>query len=251
MQITSTIAVHILLFFSLGMTGCSHGPLHPVESTAEKTQREGTLWKTVKKELEEDLVFKHDVEISRYLESLAATLAQPTLGRLSPPTQVHLIRDVEGKWQNLGLPRNELYMSVSLLKKIEFENEMAALLALEFSLVSKSHAWKTLSDPKLKELPELLGKNGALELLREGRETLRASIDLAVKILYNAGFDTRGLVRLWALYSKNQAHSPLDKKELENALEFTRQAMAQYSPLRNPVVKSQAFVAIHPRLKKL
>ena len=75
--------------------------------------------------------------------------------------------------------------------------------------------------------------------------------EAAVDILYKAGYDPRGLVSLWEKFEKNPKQSPFERGLIPKLLEATRRAIAGYPPLRNPVIRSKAFLAVHKRIQKL
>ena len=60
-----------------------------------------------------------------------------------------------------------------------------------------------------------------------------------------------GLVSLWDLYRAQSPHSPYEDDLLKKLTDKTRTIIAQHSPLRNPIVRSQAFLAILKRIQKL
>jgi hypothetical protein len=59
------------------------------------------------------------------------------------------------------------------------------------------------------------------------------------------------MVSLFQIYQDNPEHSPFEAGAVVKFLDRARRAVAQYSPLRNPVVRSQAFVAIQKRMQRL
>ncbi len=73
----------------------------------------------------------------------------------------------------------------------------------------------------------------------------------AVDILYKAGFDPRGLLSLLEKYEKLGTRSPYPLKAIPELQEQVRQKISFYVPLRNPVLRSQEFLVIQERIRKL
>jgi hypothetical protein len=76
-------------------------------------------------------------------------------------------------------------------------------------------------------------------------------LPVAVGILYRAGFDGRGLVAHLERYRAYPEASPYSPARLEKMIDLARRTIALSSPLRNPIVRSPAFQAIRPRLRRL
>src|SRR5206468_4279479 len=108
------------------------------------------------------------------------------------PTDVLLVEDRGQRWKNYGLPTSRLYLSASLIRSIDYENELAAVLAFELGHLTKRHALKRLSDkPQQQPGVEYFGPNGIFAFNEE--QQLEAAAE-AVNIMYRAGYDPRGLV---------------------------------------------------------
>ena len=71
------------------------------------------------------------------------------------------------------------------------------------------------------------------------------------EILYQAGFDPRGMISLYELYSLSPDHSPYSPKTRELYIEIMKQEISKLPPLRNPVVRSEEFIFMKQRINKL
>jgi len=251
--------------------GCAQ-PAVQEDSPAERAKKDLAVGIELARGLDAQLSFKQDAEISVYLRHIAKTLADSTPSLRGGTVGALIIRDREGKWQNFALPGNRIYLSAGLLRSIEFENELAAAIAVELGHVLRRHALKRLQQnlekaaqgeegspefssteglPLLEDQPKKVDYFGTRGIFSFSNEDHAAAAQEAVGILYRAGFDPRGLAALWARFSNNPEHSPHDLKTVEKLAEATRHAIAQNAPLRNPVVRSQAFLSIQKRIRKL
>jgi predicted Zn-dependent protease len=240
------------------LSGCATPPPPETQSTEERERRDQDLGTRLSEEFERKVAQKKDADVTVYLRAVAEKLVLATPELKDAPVGVLLIQDRDGKWRNYGLPGNRIYLSVGLLRRVEFENELAAALALELAHVLHRHAVSRVPQdgpgprpdgvPSTSGSPEFFGPAGIFAY----SETERlAAVETAVGVLYRAGFDPRGLVSLWQRYQGAAAESPFEAGTVMRLLERTRQVVARLAPLRNPVVRSDEFVGIQKRIRRL
>jgi predicted Zn-dependent protease len=159
-----------------------------------------------------------------------------------------------------------------MIRAVEFENELAANMAFQFGQILKGHVLLRMQDDRVREqggdregTPALLegivssapkaerdidyfSPTGIFEL---SDELNLNAVNPAVEILYQAGYDPRGLVAVWEKLLAHPDRSPYEAVLLRKLIEKTRRTIAQYSPLRNPIVRSQDFISIQRRIQKL
>jgi predicted Zn-dependent protease len=224
------------------------------------------------RQLESRLEFKQDKELSIYLHDVAAKLADGNNDLRLSSVGVLVVADQGRVWQDFGIPGNRVYLSAGLLKHVEYENELAAAIAFELSHILKRHAVIRIQNGRgslLASAPEYFPSiEGLVPTSSDGAgkeidffsptgvfaypdEYNLEAVDGAVDLLYRAGFDPRGLVSLWELYGAQPAHSPYEEDLLRKLTERTRTNIARHSPLRNPIVRSAAFLLIRERIDKL
>src|SRR5687767_14784032 len=103
--------------------GCStSSPIQP-DNQEVIVRRNQTLWSEVARILDSQIKYKNDTEVSVYLRNLSQSLLDSHLGKKGAPIGVWLIYPHSGKWISLNLPGNRIYLSVELLKQLQFENE--------------------------------------------------------------------------------------------------------------------------------
>ena len=166
------------------------------------------------------------------------------------------------------MPGNRIYFSIELLKHLDYENQVAAALAIELANLRKKFVSQrvdeqilsgmgiqaTESEPlapiEMEELTSVrfFGPAGVFYYLEKDRT---AAVEEAVYLLYRAGYDPRGLSSVFELYAENSQFSPIEANTLPRLIEETRRVIAQLSPLLNPVVRTEAFIQIKKRIEKL
>ena len=231
------------------MTSCGTVPERPEVSQEEQVKIDVYQGRELSHGLERYLKVHKDLEVTVFLRNLAQKLVDATPALSVMPIGVLLIHSPDQLWQSYALPGNKLYLSIGLLKQMKFENEVAAVLAVQLAHLLGRHVLKIQATSSKKILPsEYLKKNG---LFAFGLNEHLEACETAVGILYRAGIDARGLVSLWTKYQENPQRSPYSSLELENLMEKTRQTIALNLPLRNPVVRSEAFVKVKKRIDRL
>jgi predicted Zn-dependent protease len=255
------------------VAGCATPPPLALPITpAERVQRDRVVGGKLAPRFESQLKFKVDKELAVYLRNLAQTLADATPELHLASVGVLIVQDRGGRWRDYGLPGYRVYLSAGLIKNVMYENELAAAIAVEFAHILKQHvilriqeeAMAGIGNQNPTDYPSI---QGLLPGTAQDSKTLdyfsptgvfafpdefqTAATEDAVDILYRAGFDPRGLTSLWERYESSPAHSPFEGPLLQKLQEKTRTVIAQRSPLRNPIVRSQAFLSIQKRMHKL
>lgn len=247
-------------------------PPAPPITPAERIQRDQAVGAGLARQLESQLKIKQDKEVLLYLHDLAAKLSEATPELKSAAVGVLVVADRGARWRCYSIPGNRIYLSSGLLRHIEFENELAAVIAMELAHVLKRHVPLRIEEGRVSsqasdpaDYPSIEGlvpssRGGAANsvdffsptgVFAFPDEYFLEAADGAVDILYRAGFDPRGLVSLWDIYRSEVAHSPFEDDLLRKLTEKTRTVIAQHSPLRNPIVRSQAFLTIQKRMQRL
>ncbi len=260
-------------FLSLYGYGCAT-PEPAIKSMTheELVIQDQAIGKELAERFETKLNFKQDPESVYYLTNLSQQLLNHSPGLLGKVGGVWLIHKRPTVWRSFALPGNRIYVPLELIKALEFETEVAALLAIQLGHILRQNL---LTHLKAEFLPidskndsEALSLNKLLiELNHKNRENLdlfdpkgvfkfsvdeeAAAVRSAVGILYRAGFDARGIISLFSLYRRNPRYSPFKNEDLEQLIEVTHHEIATFAPLRNPVVRSQDFLRIQKRMRQL
>lgn len=256
---------------------------------AERIQRDQALGTEIARQFDAQLKFKQDKDVLSYLNGLARALSDATPELRSSAVEVLLVQDV-AVWRDFGLPGHRIYLSSSLLRRLGFENQIAAAMAFELAHILRRHALLRVQEEVLRarkrdatgtraipiaatgaagsfsaDYPSVAGlvpsATGAAERPIEyigphgvfdfPDDFHFDAAEAAVDILYKAGFDPRGLVSLWEIYGAAPERSPYGKDLLAKLTQRTRRVIALHAPLRNPIVRSPSFLTIQKRIRKL
>lgn len=236
--------------------GACSTPMQRELTPVERRQLDNVLGLDLAQQFEAQITLRNDEVVAAYLEQLGRSLMQlPELK--NSPLQVKLIREKQDPWRNYALPGTRVYVSIPYLKDVRFENEVAAILALELGHIARRTAVSRLGEPSAEgarrlpgplKAPAFFGSNGIFAFTEEQHA---AALEPALEMLYSAGFDPRGLTSLMARYQQNPDRSPYSAPTVAKMLENTRRIIALHAPLRNPIVRSDRFVALQRRIKAL
>lgn len=263
MQFRSNLYLTAVL--SLCITSCATTvPEREVVSPEEQSRYDRSIGTQLAASLENQFRIEKEIEVSVYLRQLAERLAKTVPDLDAAPLGVLIVKSDTTTWRNYSLPGNRVYVSAGLLRNVNYESELAAALAFELSHLQHRHLLKRnqkLQNEQNQDLAAHLASEVASAspqatvetslLFSFSQEELLQSAESAVAILYGAGIDPRGLTQLWKIYASSPARSPYDKSTLALLEQRTRQEIANRTPLRNPLVRSRAFLQVQPRLKQL
>ncbi|MGZ6332136.1 MAG: hypothetical protein ACXWP5_05920 [Bdellovibrionota bacterium] len=244
-----------VLCAALLLGSCASTPSQNPTSAIEQRNQDIAAGAALASQLETHLRFKQDRAVDSFLRHLASALLSgaPALSGGEEPA-LRLIHDLDSRWRNLGLPGNRIYLSVGLVKRLEFENELAAAVALQFGHLARRDPESRIEQLKADAPdtpPEKLRYFGEQGIFSYTDEMEAVAASDAVGILYRSGYDPRGVISLLEIYRTNPAKSPYGGAALEKMIESARATIAQNAPLRNPVIRSQAFLEIHKRIQRL
>lgn len=185
-------------------------------------------------------------EVEIFLRKLGVRLAgsDPEVGHR--PLGVIVTRSVELSVRPFGIPGNRVYVPLALLKVLKTENEWAACIAFELAhLIRHSLAYRWDSG----ELSaDLFGPGGLFAF--DDRDH-RDAAARAVRLLYDAGYDARGVTAYFAEIRKITEHNPWSEDTIDLLEDAARRTAARLAPLRRPVVRSPEFLAVQTWMEKL
>ena len=258
-----------LLFAGAWLFGCSSAPPVVPITLEEQLKQDNAIGRQLAKDFENQISLVKDIDLEVYLRKIAQGLTEATPALKEAPIGILVIRDVNKKWQNFALPGNRVYLSIGMLKKAEFENEIAAAIAFELAHVLKRHAVLKLeksaedrtseAEVARTKLPENPDEQPVLNVRYFGPAGIFnfsniatiSSIDETVGVLYRAGWDARGLIGIFEKFRNTPDQSPYSNELLLKLIDEARFSISQYPPLRNPFVKSTAFIGMKQRINSL
>lgn len=193
---------------------------------------------------------RKDEAVIRYLETLTSELSKGTPELESRMPIIKVFVEKKQRWKNFGIPGSRVYLSAGLLRALNYENEVAAVIAMELAHIQRKALIRNIQ-----ERIHLEKTKGGIEEVTTAftfpEEDWVDALPVALEMLYQAGFDPRGMVSLLGHFKKSKSRSPYPPEFLEKLLENARRHIALQAPLRNPIVRSERFLAIRPKLQRL
>lgn len=182
-----------------------------------------------------------DAEINNYLIRIAGRLFNPGKYRIT----IEIVNTQSTGYQpNVWvIPGGKIFVDIRILKKMQFENELAAALAF---------GWERSEDIKFRE--RMIYEVGSVDpdpanlWLFENSED-QVAVERAVERIYKAGYDPRGLVNYFdRLAPNNNANLNSQQYSLKDK---ARRTIAFYAPLLNPIVRTEEFYKMRKRISRL
>jgi len=145
------------------------------------------------------------------------------------------------------MPAPTLYISLATLKGVQFENELAAAIALEFAHLELRHFFSGLEES------ESLLEPRFRDYLKNGFrfELMEAAIPYAVQLLYDANYDPRGMANWWEYQSRHLGQTQMTKEQVRKGIDTAYRAISRQSPLMSPIVQSPEFEKLKSRVRNL
>ncbi len=229
--------------FFLFLVSCATPPPEKPLTISEQIHVDTAKLQSFRDDFEMKNSFIELPKTEKYLTSIAIKLAKQESGFASDEIRVEVHNDQEPKLRRFfSFPGTLISVPVSFLRKVEFENELAAALSLEIAHVVNRHLANDLE--KSLDFKELF------HFTDEQREQ---SIKLGSKFLYYAGFDLRGMASIFDRYAEyyvNQGTSELNKKEVAFNIRTAQRARSEYLPSLKPIVRSAEFIQFKKELQR-
>jgi beta-barrel assembly-enhancing protease len=254
----------ILFFLALAFSACSHSEI--AQDGGDLTRAEVELLsRNISGKIEEAFpLVKHRL-VNRYVNSLGQGMIARNSDMPPLPYEFRVIRSSEVLI--FSLPGGLVYLSLGLLRAVEFEGQLAAALAHELAHQQLGHSlilWRrkvnaNRGTPYVLQFQgefssEFFGAEGVLRLDSQMEEEADR---LGPAILYRSGFDTRmysSFLQLLQTYETKKPALVAKLSQLHPALS-ARQVWARESTLKIPPrqgqsVSSSTFMQIKSILKE-
>ncbi len=223
------------LGFSALFEGCATLPqMSKPNSQKEKQLQAEILGNKLAACFEPTLHFKDNSLILNYLSHLGQSLVDFNSELKGSRVIVKIVQNSLGKWKSYVLPGTRIYLPLGALKQLTYENEVAALVAIQLGHLVESQKEGSFSEKSEKS---------------EAQE--KRTFQVAVQILYEAGYDARGIISLLTLYLNHPDYSPYSMSLVSSLIDFSWHEVAVYAPLRNPITNSENFVQMRKRIEQL
>lgn len=213
-------------------------------------QQDVELGREASKEFDKELPLVTDAEVTHYVSELGRRVATFAPVKSDYPWTFKVVNSKE--INAFALPGGFIYINRGAIEAAEHESQIAGVMAHEVGHVVMRHGTHRASQVLLAQLPlailgGMLGESGSLTgqmaqlglsfglnslLLRNSRGAESQSDQVAAYILYQAGYDPRGMARFFEI---------LQKKYPQRTMEF-------FSDHPNPGNRIKKVEAIIPAL---
>jgi beta-barrel assembly-enhancing protease len=239
--------------------------------TVEQEQTEGA--KVAAEAFKQMPVLPDGSPISRYIQQLGAKLVAAAPG-YRWPFNFHVVASEE--INAFALPGGAMFVNLGTIQAAETESQLAGVMAHELSHVVLRHSTCNITKQQSIGTWAALGQLGAaialgngalgsmasqgigmaagLGFLRMSRDYEKQADLLGAGILYDAGFDPRGLPQFFetiqAKYGEGGAQIFSDHPNPGNRTQYVNQEIATFPPRANPSVTSTEFTRARELAKK-
>jgi predicted Zn-dependent protease len=227
---------------------CSTPEVRP-PSPIEVARKDNALGQKLLERWEFPLRLHRDLDLEVYLRTTAAKLQQASPMIREFPLAVSIVHEEASLEKNYAFPGIQLYLSQAQLKRIEFENELAALIAVELARVEQRQFLRKMERDSPED-PSLIRRADWRDLFDfEEAEDLEATAG-AVQLLYRAGYDVRGVATFWEKLIPIAESTGHSRTRIELLREHAYKNIALLPPLRNPIVRTEAFDRFRKRVQQ-
>ena len=259
----------VTLFFVGVFGGCGTVPPAPPIPHREQLKADSKVGERIYPYYEETIEISKDSETTIYLRTVGLRLLEAVPDLKTAPLGIMVVNDRSGRPRNFSLPGNRVYLAKPRLKRLKFESEIASAIAIELAHLNLRHRTKQIemaAHPHAEKNPadaqptewavnatrdEVLAVLGPMGEFGLTENEWKEAIGEAVRILYDSGYDPRGMVTYLEGVQKNPGDADLPQGWIAAGIQTAREVINQHPPLRNPVVQTSEFIVIQKRLKKL
>ena len=235
------ILIPVLLF-----QACSEIPVAPRISIREQLEVDTMKASGLVSEFRKKAAFESNPSVEKYLQSVALQIisAEDELRGEKVTARIHL--DQKKEWRNtFAFPGVMISVPRSFLGKVNFENELAALISYQLSLIRNRELARVLEKDASRPLT---GDRGVFHF---SGDAIVASIEAGTRMMYAAGYDPRGMV---SLIEKHPGFfvdesSPDSTKEKERFVKQAQKTKNEFMPSLQPIVRSNDFLQMKKELK--
>ncbi|MCC7440182.1 MAG: hypothetical protein IT285_01025 [Bdellovibrionales bacterium] len=230
-------------------SSCASQPVSREPTRAELAQLDIRLGTELSEGLEAMLPLEKRPEITVFLREIGVRLTEKSEELRSSPLGVQLFKRAHDAGVAdvpiLSIPGVRIYLSTEYLKTVETESELAGALAVELARVSLRQVPKRLQaiSATSPDSPAVVD----IRVFRPVEAELVEAVPRAVELLYRTGYDPRGLVEYWKRW-RTEEITAIPEGGANRLIRETYRAIARYTPLRNPVVRSQEFLRLKQRI---
>ena len=240
--------IPILLIFS----ACATEVLLKKLTIAEQHKVDAESSEGLTQEFKKESVFISLPKAESFLSDMAEKILNKKEGFEAESVEVLIHDDSKKKFQRFfSFPGATLSIPISFLRKVEFENELAAAIAFEIAnLLERFLVKKVETKQNSLEKLELFGSDSVFGLSDQNYKIL---IKRATALLYDSGFDTRGVASIFRQYPNYYLREKAidsNQNQVDFYLTEAKRAKSDFMPQMSPIVKSEEFIQFKKELLK-
>lgn len=239
-----------ILVFATLFSACASQPEVVKIAPREQMRLDNTLGRGWVQNFDKGLSIYKNREVAAYFEGLIESLSNTVTDLQETRITLKLVSGPKIKFRTYALPGVVLYLSTDFVKHADLESELAAAVAFELSNVLNRHFVKKVIAKNGGEPKGSLNVQPGDDFLELTEEEMADSLEDAVKMLYSAHFDPRGILAFVDFYRSNPGILNLNADALTRIEDRVRARLVQFTPLRNPVVRSDEFLQMKKNLDK-
>ena len=236
------------------MVSCASPPKPKTLTPQEQIEVDTVRARDLTGEFMDRVVFRSwsraELYFLRIAESLSKEVQEFPLQSLR--IRVHVAQAPAGEG-SYAFPGSLISLPDTWVRRVDYENELAAVIAYQMAHLVRRSLAIHVEEQALHAVPippVLFGSGSVFEFHREERAS---AIRLAVKMLYRAGYDTRGMASIFqrtpGLFGNPDSASV--KKEVDFNIKEAQRAASELLPAIKPVVRSPEFIRFKRELERV
>jgi hypothetical protein len=250
----SSLKAIVALVFGLVLGSCASPPASKTLSLKEQIEVDTVRASALTGEFMDRVSFRQWGKAEVYCLQIADSLTKEIQGFpiQSLKVRIHIAEPPAGKG-SYAFPGALISLPDSWLRRVDYENELAAALAYQMAHLVRRSLAIHVEEQALRPVPVpplLFGLESVFEFHREERAS---AIRLAVRMLYRAGYDTRGMASIFQRSPElfGNPDSGTFKKEVEFNIKEAQRASSELLPAIKPVVRSPEFIRFKKELERV
>ena len=248
-----SLKIRIPFFILLLLGACSSPPvtkvLSPVEQIAVDSERAAGLAGEFRKKVK----FVQAPRLERFLVRMGAKLAGASKDFPLEKVEVKIHDDSSRDLKRaFSFPGTLVSLPLGFLRKVEYENELAASLAYELAHVINRHLSNRVFSGG-DSASSRIAMFGDASVFDWDRDERARSIKVGTELLYFSGYDVRGMASMFQREAGFFGNPDTDSfgKEVEFNVREAQRARSGLLPSVKPVVRSSEFIQFKRELGRI
>jgi predicted Zn-dependent protease len=237
----------------LVLGACSAPPVTKVLSPVEQIEVDSKRAAGLASEFRKKVRFVEVPRLERFLARVGRKLAAASKDFPLDQIEVKIHYDATADLRRaFSFPGTLVSLPLGFLRKVEFENELAADLAYELAHVINRHLSNRVFANE-EASPGQINLFGSASVFEWDRDERARSIKTGTELLYDAGYDVRGMASMFQRESGFFGNPDTGSagKEVEFNVREAQRARSGLLPSVRPVVRSSEFIQFKKELGRI